>query len=42
MRLARTLYRAASGKPPQVKPFLPVFYGLKEDFVFTKYTKMKG
>jgi|JI6StandDraft_1071083.scaffolds.fasta_scaffold13653_7 hypothetical protein len=42
MRLARTLYRAASGKPPQVKPFLPAEYGLKEDFVLTNYTKMKG
>jgi len=42
MRLARTLNGLTSGKPPPVKPFVPAEHGLREDFVLTNYTKMKG
>lgn len=30
------------GKPPQMKPFDPLKYGLTSDFVMTNFTKMKG
>jgi len=42
MRLTRAFYGLASGKPPLVRPFVPAEHGLKEDFVLTNYTKMKG
>jgi hypothetical protein len=33
---------SGNGKPRAMKPFDPVEHGLKNDFVLTNFTKMKG